>query len=58
MRVIIITSGISRILKPIYDNGFDVVGVLESMPRGWQPNSKSKFHRVLKGVYHSVFKRG
>ncbi|EGQ9395313.1 methionyl-tRNA formyltransferase [Vibrio cholerae] len=58
MRVIIITSGISRILKPIYDNGFDVVGVLESMPRGWQPNSESKFHRVLKGVYHSVFKRG
>lgn len=57
MRVIIITSGVSRILKPIYDNGFDVVGVLESMPRGWQPNSESKFYRALKGVYHSVFKR-
>ncbi|BEE04068.1 methionyl-tRNA formyltransferase [Aeromonas veronii] len=58
MRVIIITSGVSRILKPIYDNGVDVVGVLESMPRGWQPSSESKFHRILKGVYHSLFKRG
>lgn len=57
MRILMITSGISRICEPVFDNKFDVVGVVESMPRGWQPSSGKNLRSFLKGVYHSAFKR-
>lgn len=57
MRILIITSGISRICEPVLDNGFNVVGVLESMPRGWRPNSQKNFYCFFKGIYHAAFKR-
>lgn len=57
MRIFIITSGASRICKPIFDNRFDVVGVLESMPRGWQSSSVKTLRNFLKEIYHTAFKR-
>ncbi len=57
MRILIITSGISRICEPVFDNKFDVVGVVESMPRGWQPSSGKNLRSFLKGIYRTAFKR-
>lgn len=40
MRVLLITQGISRIVEPVFCSGHDVVGVLESMPRDYEKESK------------------
>ena len=58
MRILIITSGISRICEPVFDKKLDVVGVVESMPRGWQPSSGKNLRSFLKKFYRAAFKRG
>ena len=52
IKILLITQGISRIVKPIFSTGHDVVGVLESMPRDYEerPNNPV-LYRVLRVVY-------
>lgn len=57
MRVLLITQGISRIVKPLFYSKHDIVGVIESMPRDFNPNAKkNKIYELLKNIYF-IFKR-
>ncbi|MFQ2193691.1 methionyl-tRNA formyltransferase [Aeromonas jandaei] len=57
MRILIITSGLTRIVSPILDSGHEVLGIIESMPRGWSEKQikpflfqfAQKMHRILLG---------
>lgn len=55
MRVLLITQGISRLVNPLFSTRHDVVGVVESMPRGFDENKKSSLlFNFLKSVYFSL----
>ena len=38
LRVMVITQGISRIIQPLIESNYEVVGIIESAPRGVQKN--------------------
>lgn len=58
MRILLITQGISRIVYPVLNCGHQVVGILESMPRGYKGlNSKSLLIRLLKMVYGIIMRK-
>jgi methionyl-tRNA formyltransferase len=55
VRVLLITQGISRLVNPLFSTRHDIVGVVESMPRGFDENKKSSLLlNFLKLVYLSV----
>lgn len=54
MRIIIITQGISRIVYPLLSSKYDVVGIIESAPRGYIKRRKRFF--LLKKLYHFLFR--
>lgn len=46
MRVVLVTQGISRIVRPVSDFlGTELVAIIESAPRNYQPTNKSLFLR-------------
>lgn len=55
MRIILITQGVSRLVEPLVNSGHDVVGILESMPRGYDASVKNpKIIFLLKKLYSLV----
>ena len=48
LRVILITQGVSRLVKPLLNSKFEVVGVIESAPRNYNDN----------GFYYSLLRLG
>ncbi|UTC61611.1 methionyl-tRNA formyltransferase [Treponema sp. OMZ 787] len=53
MRIMIITQGVSRIVRPLLDSNHDIVGIVEGAPRGY----KSKNDFFIKRLYHKFFTR-
>jgi methionyl-tRNA formyltransferase len=52
MRVLLITQGMSRLVKPLFASQHEVVGVVESMPRDFNLNRNGRFLlRVAKKIY-------
>lgn len=55
LKIIIITQGVSRLVKPILASGYQVVGVLESMPRDFDGARKnSLLVLILKRIYRII----
>ncbi|MDP2747780.1 methionyl-tRNA formyltransferase [Pseudomonas sp.] len=55
MRILLITQGVSRVVEPLVNSGHDVVGILESMPRGYDGSVKNpKIIFLLKKLYSLV----
>ncbi|MHA8053752.1 methionyl-tRNA formyltransferase [Aquirufa sp. OSTEICH-129A] len=51
MRIIIITQGISRIVEPLLNSNFKIVGVLDNLPRNFKESlPESFFIKKLKSV--------
>lgn len=48
MRIVLITQGLSRLLRPILDSDLDVVGIVESMPRNY--HVKNDQNLVVKSI--------
>lgn len=56
LKILLITQGISRLVEPIVSSEHQVVGILESMPRGFSGFSKKIFiFDILRRIY-SIFK--
>ncbi|MFL9627877.1 methionyl-tRNA formyltransferase [Aeromonas jandaei] len=52
MKILLITQGLSRIVKPLFSSKYDVVGVLESMPRNFTLKAPSnKLYELVKNSY-------
>lgn len=57
LKILIITQGVSRLVKPIMISGHEVVGILESMPRDFNDTKRNslllkmlkKFYSILTG---------
>ena len=55
LRIVLMTQGVSRIVGPLLNSGHDIVGVVESMPRGFdESRRKSVFFGVLKKIYSAI----
>ncbi|MER1969075.1 formyltransferase family protein [Castellaniella sp. GW247-6E4] len=53
MRIILITQGISRVVMPLLSSGHEVIGILESMPRGFDASKKKpRLLGLLKKIYN------
>lgn len=51
MRVLLITQGVSRLVKPLLASKHKVVGVIESMPRYFDPNKRRDFFDVSRNIF-------
>lgn len=57
LRIIIITSGVSRIIHPLIDSGLNIVGIIESMHKQFDPQYRDTFIiRLLKKLNHLINK--
>lgn len=57
MKILLITQGVSRVVQPVISSGHEVVGILESMPRGYSSDAKgSVVFSFLRRIY-SFFKK-
>lgn len=56
MRILLITQGVSRIVQPVISSGYEVVGVLESMPRGFSGGGRRSIIFELLSWAYSFFK--
>lgn len=56
MRVLLITQGVSRVVQPVLSSGHEIVGVLESMPRGYSGDVGSSFVFKFLRNFYSFFK--
>lgn len=57
LKILIITQGVSRLVRPLLESGHQVVGVLESMPRNFDGLKRnSLFILMLKKIY-GILKR-
>ena len=55
IRVLLITQGVSRLVSPLFGTRHQVVGVLESMSRGYEGSKKrSLLIDILKDLYWFV----
>lgn len=55
LRILLITQGVSRIVEPLISSKHELVGILESMPRGWDDlTNKSIPLSFLKKSYSLV----
>lgn len=53
LKIIIITSGVSRIIQPLIDSDLNIVGIIESMPKQFDPQYRDPFIiRQLKKLYN------
>ena len=50
MKIVLITQGVSRLVEPLVDSAHEVVGIVESMPRGYN-GSESWIMAFLKRLY-------
>ena len=50
MKIVLITQGVSRLVEPLVNSGHEVVGILESMPRGYN-GTTAWITVVLKKIY-------
>jgi len=58
LRILLITQGMSRLVRPLFDSGYTFVGVLESMPRDYGgPKKKFTIISLLKKLYTIAKKR-
>ena len=57
MRIVLITQGVSRVVVPLLNSGHEIVGILESMPRGYDASKKTILLDLLKKLY-SLANRG
>lgn len=58
LKILLITQGISRLVRPLFGSGHQIVGVLESMPRDYSDSKKpSLLIRFLKKTYWLIKKR-
>ncbi|EOX4113886.1 hypothetical protein Q5N59_16005 [Vibrio cholerae] len=55
MKIVIITSGFSRIVSSILDSSYEVLGIVESMPRGWSEKQKETFLFGVAQKIHRFF---
>lgn len=55
MKIVIITSGFSRIVSSILDSSYEVLGIVESMPRGWSEKQKETFVFGVAQKIHRFF---
>lgn len=55
MRILIITSGLTRIVSPVLDSGHEILGIVESMPRGWSEKQKETFLFGVAQKIHRFF---
>lgn len=52
IKILLITQGVSRLVRPLFESGHQVVGILESMPRDYDGSKqKSLFFSCLKKIY-------
>jgi methionyl-tRNA formyltransferase len=51
MRILIITQGMSRIVYKLFESKYQVIGVLESMPRDFELKNNSLIFFLLKKIY-------
>lgn len=52
MKIVLITQGISRLVKPLFGTEHQIVGVVESMPRNYIPGQKKNiFFELAKRIY-------
>lgn len=55
LRIVLITQGVSRVVVPLLNSGHEIVGILESMPRGFDENKKkSLVIGLLKKIYSAI----
>lgn len=52
MKIVLITQGVSRLVKPLLSTEHEIVGVVESMPRDFHENKKNSF---LFGLAKSIY---
>lgn len=58
MKILFITSGASRLLYPIIDSDYDIVGIIESMPRGYRDGDKKNvLYRILRYLFRKLIKK-
>jgi methionyl-tRNA formyltransferase len=55
MKIVIITQGVSRILEPLRNSGHQIVGIVESMPRGeLHSRNRSKTYNAIRFLYRNT----
>jgi methionyl-tRNA formyltransferase len=55
MKVLLITQGVSRLVKPILESNFNIVGIVEAMPRNYHENKNhNKLFKIIKYLYHKA----
>ena len=53
MKILLITKGVSRLVKPLFGSKHEIIGIIESMPRDYQENAKSNLVlNTVKAIYH------
>ncbi|WP_286998389.1 MULTISPECIES: methionyl-tRNA formyltransferase [Comamonas] len=58
IKILLITQGVSRLVKPLFNSEYQVVGVLESMPREFNNFKKnSLLADILKKIYSRVMNK-
>jgi methionyl-tRNA formyltransferase len=58
LRILLITQGVSRLVRPLFESEHQVIGVLESMSRDFDGSkNKSILVRILKKIYSTVKKQ-
>lgn len=56
MKILLITQGVSRIVQPVISSGHEIVGVLESMPRGFSGRVRRSIIFDILSWVHCFFK--
>ena len=54
IRIVIITQGLSFIVKPMLNSGDEVVGIVESASRNYNPVIRASCMEKLKTIYHRL----
>ena len=56
LRVLLITQGISRVVKPLMESRHEIVGLMESAPRGFKLKTKASIAlSIIKRCYSTFF---
>lgn len=54
LRIVIITQGVSFIVEPLLNSADEVVGIVESAPRNYNPVARVSWTEQLKRMYHRL----
>lgn len=55
LRIVILTQGVSRVVYPLLRSDFNVVGILESAPRGYHGREKNIVFKIASSIYRFFF---